>query len=58
MPYAQAKALKAALDRAGVRNELVTVPGGDHGNYSDAETLRAFREVWKFLDAVLPAPPK
>jgi acetyl esterase/lipase len=57
VPYSQAVALKAALDRAGVRNELVTIPGGDHGNYSDEQTLRAFREVWKFLDSVLP-PPK
>ena len=56
VPYSQAKVLKAALDRAGVRNELVTIPGGDHGNYSDEETLRAFREVWKFLDSVLPPP--
>ena len=58
VPYSQATALKAALDKAGVRNELVTIPGGDHGGFSDPETLRAFREVWKFLDAVLPQAAK
>jgi acetyl esterase/lipase len=58
VPYSQATTLKAALDKAHVRNELVTIPGGDHGNFSDPETLRAFREVWKFLDAVLPPAAK
>ncbi len=58
VPYSQATTLKAALDKAGVRNELVTIPGGDHGNFSDPETLRAFREVWRFLDAVLPPAAK
>jgi acetyl esterase/lipase len=54
VPYSQATKLQTALNQAGVKNELVTIPGGDHGNYSDGETLRAFREVWKFLDAALP----
>lgn len=58
VPYSQAQHLKAALDKAGVHNELVTIPGGDHGGFSDAETVRAFREVWQFLDAVLPAATK
>ncbi|RRA47505.1 alpha/beta hydrolase [Acidipila sp. EB88] len=56
VPYSQAQKLKAALDQVGVRNELVTIPGGDHGSFNDAETLRAFREIWKFLDAVVPPP--
>ncbi len=58
VPYSQATTLKAALDQAGVRNQLVTIPGGDHGGFSDPETLRAFREIWKFLDATLPAVAK
>jgi acetyl esterase/lipase len=51
VPYSQAVRLQKALDAAQVPNELVTIPGGGHGSFSDAETLRAFGEVWKFLDA-------
>jgi len=54
VPYSQATKLQTALNQAGVKNELVTIPGGDHGNYSDDQTLRAFREIWKFLDTALP----
>jgi acetyl esterase/lipase len=54
VPYSQAIKLQTALNQAGVKNELITIPGGDHGNYSDDQTLRAFREIWKFLDAALP----
>jgi acetyl esterase/lipase len=54
VPYSQAVRLKKALDQAGVKNELVTIPGGGHGGFSDEQTLRAFREIWKFLDATLP----
>jgi acetyl esterase/lipase len=56
VPYSQAVRLKKALDQAGVKNELVTIPGGSHGGFSDEQTLRAFREIWKFLDATLPPP--
>ncbi len=56
VPYVQAVRLKAALDRAGVKNELVTIPGGGHGGFSDEETLRAFRAIWAFLDTALPPP--
>jgi len=55
VPYSQSERLKKALDQAGVKNELVTIPGGSHGGFSDEQTLRAFREIWKFLDATLPA---
>lgn len=58
VPYSQAVRLKKALDQAGVKNELVTIPGGGHGGFSDEQTLRAFREVWKFLDANLPPSTK
>ena len=54
VPYSQAVKLKKALDEAGVKNELVTIPGGNHGGFSDEQTLRAFREIWKFLDATVP----
>jgi acetyl esterase/lipase len=51
VPYSQAVRLQKALDAAQVPNELVTIPKGGHGSFSDAETLRAFGEVWKFLDS-------
>lgn len=51
VPYSQAVRLKKALDATQVPNELVTIPGGVHGSFSDAETLRAFAEIWKFLEA-------
>lgn len=49
VPYSQAVRLEKALDAAKVPNELVTIPGGLHGSFSNAETFRAFQEVWKFL---------
>ena len=54
VPYSQAVRLRDALNKVGVTNELVTIPGGVHGSYSDEQTLRAFREIWKFLDAAMP----
>ncbi len=43
--------LRAALDRAGVRNELLTIPGGKHGRFrwTDADTIKAQRTIEAFL---------
>src|SRR5437868_3005037 len=35
VPYSQAVRLHDALTRAGVRNQLVTIPGGGHGGFTD-----------------------
>ncbi|WP_446743325.1 alpha/beta fold hydrolase [Silvibacterium acidisoli] len=51
VPYSQAVHLRDALSQAGVPNELVTVPGGSHGGFSDDQLHMAFAQVWKFLDA-------
>ncbi|HEX6535305.1 MAG TPA: alpha/beta hydrolase [Gemmatimonadaceae bacterium] len=53
VPYEQSARLHAALDRAGVPNELVTVPGGKHSNagFSDAEGIHAHRAIEAFLRA-------
>jgi acetyl esterase/lipase len=51
VPYSNAMRLHLALDKAGVKNELVTIPGGKHGFFTDKETLAAYDKVWKFLDA-------
>jgi acetyl esterase/lipase len=50
VPYSQNVRLHQALDGASVRNELVTVPGGKHGGFSDAEMAKAYREIRGFLD--------
>jgi hypothetical protein len=42
--------LHQALDRAGVRNGFVTIPGGKHGGFSDAEIAKAYAEIRGFLD--------
>jgi len=51
VPYSQGVSLKEALTKAGVPNQLVTIPGGVHGNFTDDQTVNAFNQVWKFLDA-------
>jgi acetyl esterase/lipase len=52
VPYSQNVRLHQALDRAGVRNEFVTIPGGKHGGFSDAEIAKAYAEIRGFLDKV------
>jgi hypothetical protein len=37
------------LTDAKVVNELVTIPGGGHGGFTQPEYARAFERVWKFL---------
>jgi acetyl esterase/lipase len=51
VPYSQAVHLHDALNHAGVPNELVTIPNGVHGSFSDDQTHEAFSHIWKFLDA-------
>jgi dipeptidyl aminopeptidase/acylaminoacyl peptidase len=49
VPYAHSVRLHESLDRSGVPNELVTIPGGSHGNFSHAEMEMAYTHVWAFL---------
>lgn len=51
VPYSQAVRLRDALNQAGVPNELVTIPNGGHGSFSDDQTCEAFRRIWGFLAA-------
>ena len=44
----------AALEKVGVPNRLVTVPGGHHGNFSQAERLTIFAAIREFLDRYVP----
>jgi acetyl esterase/lipase len=49
VPYSHAVRLHESLDRASVPNELVTVPGGGHGGFSDAEMKRIYASIFEFL---------
>jgi acetyl esterase/lipase len=51
VPYSHAVRLHEALEKAGVANALVTIPGGRHGGFNREQTLRAYSEIEKFLAA-------
>ncbi|HKB10773.1 MAG TPA: alpha/beta hydrolase [Vicinamibacterales bacterium] len=53
VPYAHSTRLLDGLQKAGVAHELVTIPGGGHGNFSTTEWQRAFTAVEKFLSTQL-----
>lgn len=49
VPYTHATRLQEALNKAGVPNQLVTIPGGKHGGFSREEMLRIFATIRQFL---------
>src|SRR5437762_6767739 len=49
VPYTHSVRLQDALAKAGVDHELITIPGGRHGNFTRAENLRAFTAIAAFL---------
>jgi acetyl esterase/lipase len=49
VPYQHSVRLKAALDKAGVANELSTVPGGHHGGFTAEEYVRVYAAIMPFL---------
>lgn len=49
VPYSHAKRLHDALDKANVKNKLVTISGGGHGMFKQPEYETSFAEIWKFL---------
>ncbi len=49
VPYSHAARLHEALDKAKVKNRLYTINGGMHGQFSVAENVNAYNEIWKFL---------
>lgn len=59
VPYAQAVTLRDALAKAGVTTELVTIPGGGHGNFVAPQRDRAWTAIRAFLDklSIPPASP-
>jgi acetyl esterase/lipase len=49
VPYSHAVRLHEALNKAGVPNQLVTIPGGKHGGFSRDEASRGFTAIRAFL---------
>ena len=49
VPYTHAVRLKEALDKAGVPNQLLTIPGGKHGGFTAEERIRIFATIHEFL---------
>jgi acetyl esterase/lipase len=57
VPYQHSVRLHAALDQAGVPNELYTVPGGAHGFFPAEQYAPAYAAIMKFLKKQgLPVP--
>ena len=50
VPYTHAIRLQEALNKAGVPNQLVTIPGGKHGGFSHDETVWAYTAIRDFLN--------
>ena len=50
VPYKHATRLHELLDNAGVENQLVTIPGGGHGGFSDDEMIHIYSVVQEFVD--------
>jgi acetyl esterase/lipase len=50
VPYSNSTRLRDALTTAEVPNELVTIPGGGHGNFKADERVRAFTAIRAFLE--------
>lgn len=49
VPYSNATRLHEALDKAGVKNQLVTIHGGDHGDFTLAQEITAYEAIQAFL---------
>jgi len=58
VPYTQAVRLRDALMKAGVPNQLVTVPGGKHGGFTRDQMKTAYAAILDFLgrQGVMTAP--
>jgi acetyl esterase/lipase len=49
VPYSNATRLHEALSKAGVKNQLVTIRGGDHGDFTPEQEMQAFEAIHSFL---------
>ena len=59
VPYSHGVRLHAALDKVVVPNQLVTIPGGGHGGFDQAQTQRIYSTIFDFLrtHGVMTAAP-
>ena len=55
VPYNHSVRLQEALQKAAVAHELVTVPGGGHGNFVPEQWQRAYAAIERFLSEHVPA---
>jgi acetyl esterase/lipase len=49
VPYSQSLRLQDALGKAGVPHQLITVPGGKHGNFTADQYVTVYEGVRAFL---------
>ena len=56
VPYSHAVRLHDVLNKAGVRNRLLTIPGGDHGDFPPEQQIRAYEAIHQFLAELGFAP--
>jgi acetyl esterase/lipase len=49
VPYSHGVRLHQALAKAGVRNQLFTIPGGGHGDFTPEQELKAWETIKAFL---------
>jgi len=49
VPYSHATRLRDALNKAGVRNRLLTIAGGDHGDFTADQQIVAYEAIRQFL---------
>jgi fermentation-respiration switch protein FrsA (DUF1100 family) len=49
VPYSHGVGLHQALTKAGVKNQLFTIPGGGHGDFTDEQELKAWEAIRTFL---------
>jgi acetyl esterase/lipase len=49
VPYQQAVRLHEALAKVGVKNQLLTIPGGKHGGFTPDERTKIFVTIREFL---------
>jgi dipeptidyl aminopeptidase/acylaminoacyl peptidase len=52
VPYSQAVRLHQALTKAGVRNQLLTIPGAGHGWLTAEQDVLAFETARSFLESL------
>jgi acetyl esterase/lipase len=58
VPYAHALKLKQAMDKTGQKNQLLTIKGGGHGDFTAEQQLHAYSAIRTFLRELGIAAPQ